>query len=353
MSKLKPIRLGLVGIGRAGWGMHCTELEALKDYFQIVAACDVDPERTGRMAARYGCRIYDRVEDLVRDPEVEVVDVASPSPCHVPHALLALRAGKHVIQEKPIGLNYAEARKLATAQAKSTGRVFCRHNRRFEAAFQHVREIVASGLLGEMFEVRLRGGGYGRRNDWQTVRAQGGGMLLNWGPHLVDQALVLLDSPVADLWSDLKNVASLGDAEDCAHVILRGENGRVVDVMVGGAMGISVPSLTIFGSKGALVYDGKGIRVRYLDPKHKLPARRLVPGTPPPGSGFNYPDDLKWVDETLPVAPKLECNDSTLWRCMYDSIRKGKPYPVPLEHALEVMRVITRAKKGTKFEVKA
>ena len=56
MSKLKPIRLGLVGIGRAGWGMHCTELESLKDYFQIVAACDVDPERTGRMAERYGCR---------------------------------------------------------------------------------------------------------------------------------------------------------------------------------------------------------------------------------------------------------------------------------------------------------
>lgn len=349
MSKTKPIRLGLVGIGRAGWGMHCTELEALKDCFQIVAACDRDPERTGRMAERYGCRVYDRVEDLVRDPDVELVDVATRTRSHVPHALLALRAGKNVFLEKPIGVTVGEAQKLLRAQERSTGRVYCRHNRRFEAAFQHVREIIASGVLGKVFEARLRGGGYGRRNDWQTMLAEAGGMLLNWGPHLIDQALVLLDSPVVSLWSDLKNVASLGDAEDCAHVILRGENGRVVDVMVGGAMGISVPGIAIFGSKGALVYDGKEIRMRYLDPKHKLPARRLVPGTPPPGSGFNYPDDLKWVDEKMAVAPKLECNDSTLWRCLYDSVRKGKPYPVPLEHALEVMRVITRAKKGTAF----
>lgn len=351
MSKTKPIRLGLVGIGRAGWGMHCTELEALKDQFQIVAACDRDAERTGRMAARYGCRVYDRVEDLVRDAEVEVVDVATPSTCHVPHALLALKAGKHVIQEKPIGLTYAEARKLATAQAKSAGRVFCRHNRRFESAFQHVREIVASGLLGELFEVRLRGGGYGRRNDWQTVRAQGGGMLLNWGPHLVDQALAFLDSPVVSLWSDLKNVASLGDAEDCAHVLLRGENGRVADVYVGGAMAIGVPWCTLFASQGALICDQKEIRLRYLDPKHKLPKRKLVPGTPPPGSGFNYPDDLKWVEKTIPVAPKLPYEEKhTMWRLIYDDLRKGKPYPVTLEQSLEVMLVLTWAKKGTAFE---
>ncbi|HUT23429.1 MAG TPA: Gfo/Idh/MocA family oxidoreductase, partial [Sumerlaeia bacterium] len=105
----KPIRLGLAGIGRAGWGMHCPELEGRRDKFRIVAACDIEKYRLDRMAERYGCKTYRKIEAMIADPDVELVSVATRTPEHVPHALLALGAGKHVFVEKPIAASYAEA----------------------------------------------------------------------------------------------------------------------------------------------------------------------------------------------------------------------------------------------------
>ena len=87
---------------------------------------------------------------------VELVDVANRTSDHVPDALAALKAGKTVFLEKPIATCYTEAGKLKTAVARSKGKLYIRHNRRFEAAYQHIREIIASGILGKVYEIKLR-----------------------------------------------------------------------------------------------------------------------------------------------------------------------------------------------------
>ena len=189
---IKPIKMGIAGCGRAGWGMHKTELQSHGRKFQVVAACDPDPKRRELMAGEYGCPTYSKIEDLIADPSVELVDIATRSPEHTAHAIMALRAGKKVFLEKPIALSLSEAKKLEKVAAKFPGALFIRHNRRFEPTFQHVREIIDSGLLGEVYEIKLRRQGFGRRDDWQTILKCGGGQLLNWGPHLVDHALRFL-----------------------------------------------------------------------------------------------------------------------------------------------------------------
>jgi predicted dehydrogenase len=344
MAKATPIRLGLVGIGRAGWGMHCPELAGKEDMFRFVAACDPIAERRDKMAARYGCRTYERAEDLVADGQVEMVDVASRSIDHLAHASMALRAGKHVFLEKPMCATYREAVRLKRLAARSKGKLYVRHNRRNEPAFLHVREIMASGLLGEVFEVKLARVNFARRDDWQTLSEFAGGQMLNWGPHIVDHALLMLDSPLADLWSDLKRVAAVGDAEDHLKIVMRGENGRVVDIEISGGAAVRLPVYVIWGTRGGLICDDeKTIHLRYLDPKQKLPRRRADAATP--GETFGTPEDLRWIQEDVPVAPRRTWN---IWDELYKAVRKGGRFPVSLDEALQVMRVIAMAKKKGK-----
>ncbi len=90
MTASEPIRIGIVGLGRAGWNMHVKELATRGDCYRIVAVSDVLADRRARAESELGCRAYARVEDLIADPEVELVDVASRSTDHFEHARLAL-----------------------------------------------------------------------------------------------------------------------------------------------------------------------------------------------------------------------------------------------------------------------
>lgn len=348
-TKGKPIRIGIVGIGRAGWGMHCPELAGKESMFRITAACDLIPERRAQMKEKYGCRTYTRIADLIADPEVDLVDIATRSSDHCQHALAALKAGKDVFLEKPITLTYAEALKLKQAAAKSKGRIFFRHNRRYEPAFVHIGEIMASGILGDVFEIKLRRGGYQRREDWQTIKRYGGGQLLNWGPHIVDHGLRLLGAPLKKVWSDLKCIAAAGDAEDHLKIILTGQNGRIVDIEISGAALAGEPEYIVSGAKGVLVCDGQTIRLKYLDPKNKLTPRKADKGTPGYG-GFGKPEKLVFVEKKFDVSPREKVDMTLIWDELYDALRNRKKFRISTDEALEVMRVIDLAKKGSKIE---
>ncbi len=349
MAKPKPIRIGVVGIGRAGWGMHTHALDPRADKFQIVAACDPEKKRLDMMAERYGCKGYTDVKDLIADADVELVDIASRTPVHVPQALAALKAGKNVFIEKPISLTFAEAKRLKAASDKSKGMLYVRHNRRFEPAFQHIKEIIASKILGDVYDIKLRRQSYQRRNDWQTIIECGGGQLLNWGPHVIDHGLQFLNYDVADVWSDLKKVAAVGDAEDHVRIIMKGGKGCVVDIEISGGAAISEPEYIIFGSKGALTCKGNEIKLKYLDPKKKLARVKAKSSNPPITGGFGNAEQLPWVEETIPVAPKTKCQTEDIWDHLYAAIRKGRKFPITLDEAVAVMEIVSKAKKGTEF----
>ncbi len=338
------IKIGIAGLGRAGSGMHCGELNGREDKFQIVAACDVLKSRREKMEEQYGCRTYERIEDMIADPEVELVDIATRSKDHYDHAVMALQAGKNVFLEKPICLTYQQALQLKGAAEESKGELFIRHNRRFDPDFVHVQEIIGSGLLGEVYEIRLARHGFSRRDDWQTIKEHGGGQLLNWGPHIIDHALRFLNSPVQSQYSDLKRVAAVGDAEDHVKIVLKGTNGRVVDLEISGGVSIGSPTYRVFGKRGSLELSGNEIKLKYLDPSRELVEKLANPGTP--GETFGTPEELTWIEETLAV---MEGSNSIIWDKLYDSIREEAEFPIRLEEALEVMKVISGTKEETEF----
>lgn len=346
MARTKAIAVGIVGLGRAGWGMHCGALRQRPGKFRIVAGCDPVKARRDMLAEAHGATPYRTFEQLLADRSVELIDIASPTTYHVPQALAALAADKDVFLEKPIGVSFAETSQLQAAVKASKGRLFIRHNRRFEAQFIQVQQIIASGILGDVFEIKLRRHGYSRRDDWQTLMHKGGGQLLNWGPHVIDHALQFLDGKVESIWSDLKRVAAVGDAEDHLKIVLRGESGCVVDLEISGGTAISEPVYTVHGSRGALISGGKGFRLRYLDPKQKLARRKARAKTPEHGS-FGSKESLPWIEKE--VKCRRRPGPEVIWDALHASIRKGEEYPITLEQALAVMKVISTARRNTPF----
>ncbi len=345
-----PIRLGIIGIGRAGWGMHVKELESRADTFTIVAACDVEQERLDCMSKAYACATYLDVDAFLADTSMEMVSIATRSPDHVAHTVKVLEAGKLVFLEKPIALTLADAERLEAVSKRYPDRLFFRHNRRFEAGFQHVREIMASGILGDIYEVKLHRHNYQRRDDWQSLIGCGAGQLNNWGPHIIDHALRFLESPVAEQWSDLRKVTAVGDAEDHVSITLKGENERIVSLQISGGVALPQPTYVVFGDRGTLTCDDQDIKLKFLRPDFTPSPREACVETPAISGGFTSSDKLLWVRKTIMVEPAAACNTDSIWDHLYAAVRGGVPFPITMEEAMDVVRVSVKARMGTRFE---
>jgi predicted dehydrogenase len=345
-----PVKVGLVGIGRAGWGMHCPELKDRTDRFEMEACCDVLPERLRKMEAQYpGIKTFDNAEALIACPSVELVDIAVPSTLHADLAIKALRAGKTVFLEKPIATRLADAREMVAVAGQTGSKLYFRHNRRFEPAFQHIREIIASGKIGEVYSIKLHRHGYQRRADWQTLMSCGGGQLNNWGPHIIDHSLRFLDGEVASIWSNLKRIAAVGDAEDHLKIVFTGKSGCIVDMEISGGVASAQPVYVVAGTRGSLTSDENRIRLRYLDPFQKLAALAADPGTPSIDGSFGNAEKLHWIEEDIEVGPALDVHTDDIWDYLYDTLRNGAEFPIRTEEAMQVMEVIEEVKRGTEF----
>ena len=343
-----PIRVGLVGLGRAGNGMHRGELRSRQDKFRFAAVCDLIEERTVPFVEEFGAKPYTRYEDLLADPDVELVTIATRSCDHFAHAKAALLAGKDVLVEKPFSMRLAEVRELIALGSEPAGpHLYVRHNRRFENGFELANAIIDSGKLGEVFEIKLTRNGYQRRSDWQTLSAFGGGQLLNWGPHIVDHSLRFCGGDYTDLYSSIKHVAAAGDCEDHIKIVMTGVNGRIVDMEISGGAALPTPEYLVYGSKGSMVSDGGKFHLRYLDPSVTLSPVVADPETPGAGKGFGNPEPLPWIEEDIPIEGD---GTSRSWDALYDAIRNHIPFPVTLDQAAKVIEVIERVKKGTIFE---
>ena len=338
-----PIRVGIIGLGRAGFGMQTNELLKRKDKYRIVAGCDTNAARRKRFAGAVpGAKLYASAEKLIADPDVDLVSVATRTPTHADLTIAALRAGKTVMDEKPIATTYADARRMAAEGKKHPGRLFFRHNRRWEAAFNDVRDVIASGILGDIAEIRLCRHNYARRDDWQTILAEGGGQLLNWGPHIVDHALQFIGGRPTFLHAELRRIAAAGDAEDHVHLLLRRGDGPLVEIEISGGAALASPVYFVAGTRGTLVSDDeKTLRLRYLDPKRKLPRRRATAALM---DTFGHPEELPWIEEERPVRTDLE--PDCIWDDLHAHLTKGSPFRVTTAEALEVMRILDLAAKA-------
>ncbi len=345
---MKKIKVAIWGLGRAGWGMHTHEIDRCPGCYEIAGCYDILPERMAQMQKKYpACKAYSSPEEMLADPEIELVAVAVRSRDHVKFDIQVLEAGKYLIAEKPIAVSYAEAMKLKEVSDRHPGKMFCRQNRRFEACFQQVQEIIREGILGDIYEIKLCRHNYQRRADWQALKLCAGGQLNNWGPHLIDHALQLIHAPLESVWSDLRLVAAMGDAEDHFKAVLRGTNKIVVDIEVSGGVAIPAPVYAVYGTRGTLIsQDEKEIQLKYVDTEKTEPAEPASDATPPNEGVFGANKPIIWIEETRPVAPESRLTVDDFYKVVYRTLAEGVPYPVKPEEAFEVVRVTEMIRNG-------
>lgn len=343
----KPIKLGMIGIGRAGYGMHLEEMRD-KGLYEICAVCDIEEDRREKMKNEYGAKTYSRVEDIVEDPDIELIDIATRSCDHFNHAMTALQAGKTVLLEKPITMNYAQAKALFDyAEKCGKNKLMIRHNRRFEAKFMEVNSLIADGTIGDVYYIRRAVTQYDRRRDWQTISQYGGGQLLNWGPHLIDQALRFCGGDYKRMNSYTRQIAAAGDCEDVVMASFEGVNGRIVEIEISGGVAIRQPEYIVYGTRGTLVDHGDTYSIKYLPKDYEFSPIKANPHTPG-GSNFAAGEKLPFIEEERTwQTNKLD----HIWQYVYDTVREGKEYPIKSDEALAVMRVITEIKRQNGCEL--
>jgi predicted dehydrogenase len=220
----------------------------------------------------------------------------------------------------------------------------------FEPDFLLAKQEMSDPRLGAIHQITIRREDYIRRDDWQCVKRLGGGASYYAMTDLVLQALKLLPLPPIQMWSELKRIASLGDAEDYAHINLKTRDQISADVeFSGGALPCDrSPSFVIRGERGVFKVE-PGARdglLSVIDPAFKFPRRRSSVRTPEFRDMHENPPVVE-----IPVALENanEAGSAALWRHVYEAVRTATPFPVAIEDSIEAVKFAHLMKKTSPF----
>lgn len=335
----RVLKTAVVGLGRIGWDFHVPEI-VKGEGFDLVAVVEPGSDRRAEAETAFGVRGFASCDDLLKDMKPDLVVIASPTPFHCAQSIQFLESGCDVLCDKPIGLSFDEA-KLMAACAKSTGRklmVYQPHRLSSEALTAEA--IIGSGKLGEIFMLRRACSNYSRRNDWQALLANGGGMLLNYGSHFVDQLLYLSKDSCVSVKAELLRAISLGDGEDVVELSLRTSRGLLLCVNINMATAYPLPAMTLYGRNGTAVMSAPGVwSLKYFLPG-ELPEEEINCGMA--AAGRRYPhESVAWHEEPVSaIAPP----DGLFYRRCHEYFALDKPPVVPLEDTVELMRILEAAR---------
>jgi predicted dehydrogenase len=254
---------GAFSMGRA----HSNQLQAT-GRAKLVAVCDPDASRLATAEQEFpGIGTYKTLAELLKESDAEMVIIITPHNTHAPLGMQSLKAGRHVIMEKPFCITSAEGRAMVNA-AKARGLTLsCYHNRRWDGDFLTVRKLVEKDALGDVFSVKCHMNGFGMRTDWwRASKKVSGGCLYDWGAHIIDWTLQLVDSKVQNVTGfSQKRVWMEATNEDEARALIRFANGAVGDVMISSIRhSVDRPKWEIMGTEGALTSMWRDDHVKHI-----------------------------------------------------------------------------------------
>ena len=249
----KVVRVAVVGYGGMG-GWHTKRLQEIPGVVELAGVYDIKPERN-KVAEENGIHAYSSFEELLADKTVDVVTVAIPNDQHKKVCIQVMEAGKVAISEKPVTLCTADLEEMIAA-SKRTGSVFTVHqNRRWDEDFRVAEKIAKSGQLGRVFAIQSRvHGSRGIPGDWRNTKAQGGGMVLDWGVHLLDQMNMMMGKMPVYVYATLSNVTN-EEVDDGFTATFKFDNDLVFTVEVGTSNFINLPRWYVEGLNGTAVID--------------------------------------------------------------------------------------------------
>ena len=257
--------LGIIGFG----GMASHHHKCLKEYNRInlKGVYDVNPERC-EFAQKLGLKAYSSKDELFADPDIDIILVATTNEVHKELSIEAMKAGKHVICEKPVTLSSKELEEIMEASKKYQKIFTIDQNRRSNKDFVLMRRKVEEGLIGEPYVIESRvEGSRGMPSGWRTIKELGGGMMLDWGVHLIDQIMYMIDEKVVNVFCKIYSI-EYSDVDDNFRLTITFESGLTAHIEVSTNNYINHPRWYVLGKQGTLQIDNwdcNGKIVRCID----------------------------------------------------------------------------------------
>ena len=321
----KPLKVGVIGYGPA-FKMGKLHLESLRGAagFEPAAVCDLDPKCREKAAEEFpGIKTYGSVKRMLSESDAELTVVITPHNTHARLAIECLKAGRHVVTEKPFCISVKEADAMIAAARTHRRMLSVFHNRRWDGDYLAIKDAMARGLVGEVFQIEACMGGYGHPGYWwRSDKRISGGAFYDWGAHVVDWVLGLVPAKIAEVsghfqlkrvWHDVTN-------EDHCNAVVRFANGCSATIELSHMAAIGKPRWRILGTQGALVASEEGFRV------------------------VTYKDGIRLDSE---MAHK-ESASHAYYRNVADHLLLGEPLAVTAESARRVIAVIATAERSSR-----
>lgn len=335
---MTPINVGLIGFGLSGRYFHAPFLSTNPN-FQLTKV--VERHRNDAQLFDPGLITVRSHEELYADPDIELVIVGSPNDTHFAYAKAALEAGKHVLIEKPFANTGAQALELLNV-AKAKGLVVMPYqNRRYDADFLTIQQLLADGKLGTVNEYEAHFDRYRPvvLDSWKEHEPDGGGNLYNLGPHLLDQAIVLFGIPEA-VFGDVRMIRADSTNDDYFEIRLFYSDKRVI---LKSNMMAPDNSLryVIHGSTGSFVKHG-------LDIQEETQRKDVLPNTPDWGREPESQYGTLTTEAGKTTIESLPGNYHHLYNNLARAIRGEIQPEVTPEQVYAVIRIMELARQSSR-----
>lgn len=249
-------RAAIIGYGNMG-SWHAENINSRISSLEVIGVYDIDSERC-KAAEEKGLYVFSSAEELL-SCDIDIVIIATPNNFHKYYSIMALNAGKNVVCEKPACMNCEELEEIL-AVSKKTGKLYTVHqNRRFDTDFAIMREIINKDMLGKLYFLDSRlYSNRGSSGRWRATYEAGGGTLYDWGIHMIDQVLCLIDSEPEYVFAQLQSVR-FPEVDDVCRVIIGFENSVKAQIIADLWCYINEPRWHLSGDDGtATIYKWFG-----------------------------------------------------------------------------------------------
>ncbi|MNW36223.1 putative oxidoreductase YdgJ [compost metagenome] len=240
----------IVGYGGMG-SYHCKLIEPVQQ-ISVIGIYDIIDYRM-ELGMADGYKAYPSLDAVLADDLVDAIVIATPNDVHKEIAIKALQAGKHVICEKPVTITSTDFLDIVEV-AEKENRVFTVHqNRRWDEDFRIIQKIIEGRTMGELFHLESRvQGANGIPGDWRQLKNYGGGMLLDWGVHLLDQLLLITDSQIESVAATLSYILGT-EVDDGFTTYITFKDGLTALIEVGTTNYVKLPRWYLKGTEGTAV----------------------------------------------------------------------------------------------------
>lgn len=343
----KIYNLGIIGFGSMA-NTHRRLLTETDVRVKVKGIFDINPERERVASEDFGLLVYSSAEELLADQDIDIVLVATCNDTHAYYSIKALEAGKHVICEKPVTMTSKELKKVMKV-AEKTGKVFTvNQNRRQNLDFVSMCRQIDSGLIGKPYYIETRvEGSRGLPEGWRQNKAQGGGMLYDWGVHIIDQIMYKFISPVTDIYCKIFNVGN-SEVDESFMLILTFSDGLTAQIEVSTNSFIKHNRFFVRGNNGTIAmnwWDGTGKLVYQLkeDKDFEMSTGKVGPSK-------TMADRNAGTFEEIDILPPTDITDNTIpsYTQMLDAIENKAELKITPDQAMRVIKVIETAFESAK-----